>query len=170
MSLARRRSASDAERFLCGVDGSRREVRLHVYLEDAIDLRDESVSESKVAAGCANDGGKRSGVGEPRVVRIWWGKLLRGDCGELVAAQWPVFVREADSAVELRVAGEAFLDAGHADQDDAHLLAVVEVADLFETGRYESVGFVVCKHSWGLDRRSRPRTHTAAPMPRLQQC
>ena len=50
---------------------------------------------------------------------------------------------EADAAVELRVAGEAFLDAGHADEDDAHSVAVVEVADLFESGGLlEPVGFV----------------------------
>ncbi len=49
---------------------------------------------------------------------------------------------EADAAVELGVAREAFLDAGHADEDDAHSVAVVEVADLLESGCFEPVGFV----------------------------
>jgi len=49
-----------------------------------------------------------------------------------VGGKGPVFVGEADSAVELGVAGEAFLDAWHADEDDAEVVAVVVVADLFE--------------------------------------
>ena len=58
---------------------------------------------------------------------------------------------EPDPAVELRVPGEALLDAGHADQDHAELAAVVVVAELFQgcgpepsalslmTGRVEAV-------------------------------
>lgn len=49
---------------------------------------------------------------------------------------------EANAAVELGVSGEPFLDAGHADEDDAHPVAVVKVADLFEASGFESVGFV----------------------------
>jgi len=39
-------------------------------------------------------------------------------------------VSEADPAVELGVAGQALLDAGHADEDHAHGVPVVVVPDL----------------------------------------
>ncbi len=51
-------------------------------------------------------------------------------------------VGEADAAVELGVAGEAFFDAGHADKDDAHGVAVVVVPDLLEGRGFEPVGLV----------------------------
>ena len=54
----------------------------------------------------------------------------------------PVLVGEADAAVELGVAGEPFLDAGHADEDDAYPVAIVEVADLFEASGFESICFI----------------------------
>ncbi len=53
-----------------------------------------------------------------------------------------MLVREADPAIELGVAREALFDAGHADQDDAHVVAVAIVADLLETGRFRTVGLV----------------------------
>jgi predicted transcriptional regulator len=61
---------------------------------------------------------------------------------QLVAAERPVVVGEADAAVELRVAREAFLEAGHADQDDGDRVAIEEVAQLLEAGGLEAVGFV----------------------------
>lgn len=67
---------------------------------------------------------------------------MRDDGGEFVTAERTVFVGEADAAVELRVAREAFFNAGHADEDDAHVVAVVEIADLFEAGGFEAAGFV----------------------------
>jgi hypothetical protein len=62
--------------------------------------------------------------------------------GELFCAEGPVFVDEADPAVQLRVAGEGLLDAGHADQDHAEVAAVVVVAELLEGGWLEPVCFV----------------------------
>jgi hypothetical protein len=62
--------------------------------------------------------------------------------GELVCAEGPVFVNEADPAVQLRLAGEGLLYAGHADQDHAEVAAVVVVAELLEGGRLEPVCFV----------------------------
>ena len=40
----------------------------------------------------------------------------------------PVLVDEADPAVELRVPGETFFEAGHADQDHAEAAAQADVA------------------------------------------
>ena len=56
------------------------------------------------------------------------------DEGEFGVGQWPVVVGESDAAVELGVAGEAFFDAGHADEDQAVGVAVVFVAQHFGEG------------------------------------
>ena len=53
---------------------------------------------------------------------------------DVVGVQRPVLVGEADPAVELRVAGELPVEAGHADQDQAEVAAVEEVAELFQAG------------------------------------
>ena len=61
---------------------------------------------------------------------------------ELVAGERAVVMGEAHAAVELGVAGEALLHAGHADQDDAHAGAVEAVADELEPRRREALGLV----------------------------
>ena len=48
----------------------------------------------------------------------------------LVALQRVVRVGEADAAVELRVAFELALDAGHSDQDDAQTGTIEDVPDV----------------------------------------
>jgi hypothetical protein len=53
---------------------------------------------------------------------------------EFGPAQRPVFVGEPDSAVQLGVAGQASLQPGHADQQEPHLVVVVDVAQLFQAG------------------------------------
>jgi hypothetical protein len=50
-------------------------------------------------------------------------------------------VDERDPAVELRVPGEPFFDAGHADQDHADAAAVVMVAELLQGCGLEATGF-----------------------------
>ena len=55
-------------------------------------------------------------------------------------------VREADAAVELRVARQALLHARHADQDDAHAGAVEDVADELERRRLQALGLVDDHH------------------------
>jgi hypothetical protein len=49
------------------------------------------------------------------------------DDGEVFGVQGSVLVGEPDAAVELRVAGELPVEAGHADQDHAQVAAVEEV-------------------------------------------
>lgn len=51
-------------------------------------------------------------------------------------------VGEAYAAIELGTTSEAFLDGGHAYDDDAHAMAVSKVADLLEAGGLEPIGFV----------------------------
>ncbi|MGO1408639.1 MAG: hypothetical protein ACTHV2_09675 [Brachybacterium sp.] len=48
---------------------------------------------------------------------------------ELFAAEGAVAVGEAEPAVKLGVVAEALVDAGHADEDDGEVLAVVEVSE-----------------------------------------
>lgn len=64
------------------------------------------------------------------------------DEGEFGVGQWPVVVGESDAAVELRVAGEAFFDAGHTDEEQAVGVAVVFVAQHFQGTGGQPFGFV----------------------------
>ena len=68
--------------------------------------------------------------------------MVPQDEEQFFGGQSPVLVDEPDPAVELGVAGEALLDARHADQDHAELAAVVVVAELSQGGGPEPVGFV----------------------------
>lgn len=110
---------------------------------DARDLGKEALDEAEVAVGDAGDGYDGFGVGE-----VLWidtqAELLpavRDDEGEFFGAEISV-MGEADAAVKLRVAGEAFFDAGHADKDDPRGVAVIVVPDLLERRRFEPVGLV----------------------------
>jgi hypothetical protein len=51
-------------------------------------------------------------------------------------------MNETDTRVELRKASDALLDAGHADQDHAHVAAVEDGPHLFETVHLQSVGLI----------------------------
>ncbi len=62
--------------------------------------------------------------------------------GEFVAKEWPVVVGKADSAVELRIAGHALLNAWHADQDKADVVAVEKVAPVFQSCGIEAFSFI----------------------------
>jgi hypothetical protein len=107
-------------------------------------LGEEAVDEAEVAVGDARDGRDRFGVGEvlggQREAELV--PVAREYEVQLVGAERPVMVGEADAAVELRVACEAFLQAGHADEDQADRVAVEDVAQLFLAGGLEAVGFV----------------------------
>lgn len=67
---------------------------------------------------------------------------MHKNCGEFVGGQWSVLLGESNLALELRVTGDAFFDARHADQDDSHVVSVEEVADLLEAGCFETACFV----------------------------
>ncbi len=64
------------------------------------------------------------------------------DKEEFVAAEGAVAVGEAEAAVELGVVAEALVDAGHTDQDDREVGAVVFVAEQLKRGGGESLSFV----------------------------
>src|SRR5699024_12093427 len=61
---------------------------------------------------------------------------------QFVCGQGSIFVGEADSAVQLRVAAELFFNTGHADQDQSHVGAVVLVAKVFQSVGTEAFGFI----------------------------
>jgi hypothetical protein len=135
---------ADDEAFAGGFDDLARDRREVVDLEDAPDLGKEAVDEPEVAVGDPGDGGDRLGVGE-----VLGGEfeaerapVVGQDEPQLFGAERPVLVGEADAALELRVAGEAFLEAGHADQDQSDPVAVEEVAQRLERGGLDAVGFV----------------------------
>ena len=71
-----------------------------------------------------------------------FGPVAGQDERQFVGGQRPVVVDEPDPAVELGVAGEAFFEAGHADQDQADAGPVVVVAELFQRRGLEPVGLV----------------------------
>lgn len=114
-----------------------------VYCLHAFDLGEQSVDEAEVAGSDPDDGRDGGRVCDAAVCGVGLrGEASGQDCGEFIRSELAVLVGEADPAVELRVASEAFLDPGHADQDDAHVAMVEIVADLLEAGGLESVGFV----------------------------
>lgn len=115
-----------------------------VDLEDPVDLGEEPFEQAEVASGDAFDGGDCLGVGE--VVRVESSAealpVAVEDEEELLAAQCAVLVREAEAAVELWVVAEAFVDAGHADEDHREVGTVVLVPEQLEGGGREPFGFV----------------------------
>jgi hypothetical protein len=73
-------------------------------------------------------------------------------------------VGEADAAVELGEDGEAFLEAGHADEQQPETASVKAVAEVFEGGWGEPVGFVDDDELDVLDAAAR----IAEPVPRAR--
>ena len=61
---------------------------------------------------------------------------------QLVSKKWPVMMGEPDPAEELRVAGHALLTAWHADQDEADIVPVEEVAQILQCDRVEAFRFI----------------------------
>jgi len=97
----------------------------------------------KVASGDADDGADYFTVGVD--VGSGYAELLpvvREHGGDVFGVEWLVLVGEADPAVELRVAGQLPVEAGHADQDHTEVGAVEEVTELLEAVGFEPVGLI----------------------------
>jgi hypothetical protein len=107
-------------------------------------LGEQALYEAKVAPGDAADGGDGLGVGEvvEAEAQAEASPVAGQDEGDFVVVQRSVLVGEPDSAVELRVCGQSFLDAGHADEEQPEVLAVEAVAEVFQGRRGQAVGFV----------------------------
>lgn len=90
-----------------------------VDFEDSVDLREEPFEETEAAACNAFDGGDRLCVGEVVGVESLaesFPMAIENE-EEFFASEGAVLVGESESAVELGVVAESFVDAGHADQD-----------------------------------------------------
>jgi hypothetical protein len=95
---------ADDEAFAGGFDDLARDRGEVVDFEDALDLGEEAVDEAEVAVGDSGDGGDRFGVGEVLGGELKAERLpvVGEDEAQLVGAQRPVLVGEADAAVEPR--------------------------------------------------------------------
>lgn len=115
-----------------------------VDLQDALDLREEPLQQSEVPAGDAGDGSDGLRVGEVLGVEglAQGAPVALEDEQQLVRAQGPVLVGEADTTVELRVVAELLLQAGHADQDQGDVVAVVAIAQQLQRGGAEPFGLI----------------------------
>jgi hypothetical protein len=104
----------DDEAFAGGLDDLARDCREIVDLKDPPNLGEEAVDQAEVAVGDPGDGGDRLGVGEVLggEFKAECAPVVGEDEAELVGAERPELVSEADAAVELRVACEPFLQAG----------------------------------------------------------
>ena len=102
-----------------------------VDLQDASDLGEEALEEAEVASGDAFDRGDRLGVGEVFGVEGAAEALLVAgqDEQQFLAREGAVAVGEPEAAVELGVVAEALVDAGHADEHEGDVVAVVEVSE-----------------------------------------
>ena len=94
----------------------------------------------RAGVGDGADGCDGLSVGE--VVEAEASPVAGEDEGEFVVGEGLVLVGEADAAVELGEDGEAFLEAGHADEQQPETASVKAVAEVFEGGWGEPVGFV----------------------------
>ena len=130
-----------------------------VDVHDAGDLSHEAFDEPEVAAGDLVDG--VDGLGVVGVAGVEWLAELVPVLGEhgrdVVGVERLVLVGEPDPAVELRVAGELPVEAGHADQDQAEVASVEEVPELLQPGGFQAVG-LVDDHQFGAALGSARRT------------
>jgi len=127
-------------------------------LVDAYDAGDLG-HQAEVAAGDPDDGADGFDVvgvaGIEQQAQLM--PVVRDHEREVFGVQWLALVGEADPAIEMGVAGEWPVEAGHADQDQAEVVAVEEVSELFQPAGFQSVCFVD-DHEFG---RSSPPTRRA---------
>ena len=129
-----------------------RDRRKLVDRDDAFDLGKQTLDQTKVAAGDASDRIDDGGIGVlvERHVQAKLHPLVLDNPLQFQAAQGSELVDEADSRVQLRVAGESFLQTRHANEHDANISTIVEVAELFKACGFETVGFINHEQVWRL--------------------
>ena len=112
--------------------------------DDAFDLGKQTPDQTKVAAGDASDRIDDGGIGVlvERHVQAKLHPLVLDNPLQFQAAQGSELVDEADSRVQLRVAGESFLQTRHTNEHDSNVSAIVEVTELFKARGFETVGFI----------------------------
>ena len=137
-------AGADDEALAGGFDHLRGDLTEPIDLQDAIDLGEEPLDEAEVPAGEPDSQGQGGGiVGVVRVADQAEVLPLAGeDEVQLLAAEWPELVDEADPRVELGVARQTLLEARHADEHQPETTPVGAIAQLFERGQLQPVGFI----------------------------
>jgi hypothetical protein len=69
---------------------------------------------------------------------------------QFLSGQWSEVMHEANSGIQLGVARQALLQTGHANPHKPDVATIIEVAELFETGCFEALGFVDDDQLWPL--------------------
>lgn len=113
-------------------------------MQDAVDLVEEALQQTEVAAREPGDRGSSLDVREVVGIKLFSQllPLLSEDELHLVARERWIGMGETDATVELRVTAHAFLDAGHADQDQPDLGSVELVAQVFQGAVGEAFRFI----------------------------
>lgn len=115
-----------------------------VEFQDAVNLAKEPFQEAKVSPRDAFD--RRDGLGIGEIIQVQ--RLAHTlpapvqDEKEFFAAQGTVLVSESERAVELGIVPETLIDAGHADEDDGDIGAVMDITQELQRGGCEPLGFV----------------------------
>ena len=136
-------AGSDDEAFPGGFDDrSRHQVKV-VNAENALNLSEEPSQKSEVTSGHSNEA--RYHFREELLIR-------EDDAGrrpslfkqflDLSRVEWTELVHEPDARVELRKAGDALLDAGHADEHHAGCTLVEDGSHLFKAVHLEAIRLV----------------------------
>src|SRR5262249_12499858 len=115
-----------------------------VNTQDPLHLYKQPMEQPEVAPGDAADGGHRLRVRKISTVE-GQAQLAPMACqhkGEFVILQWTVVMREADTAVKLRITRQAFFDARHANKHQTDRGAIKHITQMFESGRRETFGFI----------------------------
>lgn len=127
-----------------GIDHVVCDFRQFVDSENSFNLSKQSTQEPEVASCDSGDARHRLSVCEVRPIELQ-AELLHVACEHerwFIAERWTIVMGEADSAVELRVAGHALFDAWHNDQDRAGVLAIEDITHLLQSGSVETLRFL----------------------------
>src|SRR4029434_2379817 len=102
------------------------------------------MEQPEVAPGDAADGSHSLRGSKIRAVegQAQLAPMARQHKGELVILPRTVVMREADTAVKLRITRQAFVDARHANEHQAERRALKDITQMFERGRRETFGFI----------------------------
>src|SRR5699024_8502930 len=103
-----------------------------------------SVDEAEVAPCDAGDRGDSLGIGVVVGVKglTEFVPASFKDKAQFFLGQRSVFVGEADPAVELGVAAESLFDAGHTNQNQPGVGAVVAISEVFDSAGTQTFGFI----------------------------
>ena len=142
--LSIRQECADDEALLGSHDQFSRQVSHVIDLGYAFDLCEQTLDQSEVATGDAHDAAEDARV-NPVVQfesQTELERLSSDDALQLGSAQRQELVDEPDARIQLGVSPQALLKTRHADQHQADMATVIQIAQLLEPSRPESIGFI----------------------------